>query len=261
MREPGLEAAIRAVGGIGALARALGLAQPSVSEWRRIPADRIAAVESATGVPRSELRPDLYAQEGSAVNDSLPLDEVEAARAEIYDLLGALLGRAPDETLLRSVARWKGDTTDLGIARMALADLAERMEPRQVSREYFNLFIGLGRGELLPYASYYLTGFLHERPLAAVREDLQRLGIERAEDVREPEDHAGILCEIMAGLIRGRFGDEAEQKAFFEKHLKPWAARFFADLEAAAGAEFYKPVGTIGRLFMEIEAEAFTLPM
>lgn len=259
MREPGLEAAIRAVGGIGALARALGLAQPSVSEWRRIPADRIAAVESVTGVPRSELRPDLYAPEGADAGAAL--DEVDAARADVYDLLGALLGRAPDEKLLRSVAGWKGDTTDLGIARMALADLAERIEARQVSREYFNLFIGLGRGELLPYGSYYLTGFLHERPLAAVREDLQRLGIERAEDVREPEDHIGILCEIMAGLIRGRFGDVAEQKVFFEKHLKPWAARFFADLEAAAGAEFYRPVGTIGRLFMEIEAEAFTLPM
>jgi len=261
VREPGLEAAIRAAGGIGALARALGLAQPSVSNWRRVPADRIAAVETATGVPRSELRPDLYSRDGTAFNDSTALDEVDAARAGIYDLLGALLGRAPDATLLDTVARGQGDTTEIGIARMALADLAERLDPRFVSREYFNLFVGLGRGELLPYGSYYLTGFLHERPLAAVREDLQRLGIERAEDVREPEDHVGILCEVMAGLIRGRFGDAEEQKAFFEKHLKPWAARFFADLEAAAGAEFYRPVGTIGRLFMEIEAEAFTLPM
>ncbi len=261
MRESGLEAAIRAVGGVGALARALGLAQPSVSSWRRVPAERLAAVESVTGVPRNELRPDLFASFSDRDSETLPIDEIDAARATLYDLLGALLGKAPEEALLKAVSRGKGDTSEIGIARMALADLAERMEPRQISREYFNLFIGLGRGELLPYGSYYLTGFLHERPLAAVRDELRRLGIERADEVREPEDHIGILCEVMAGLVRGRFGEADDQKAFFETHLKPWAGRFFIDLESAAGAEFYRPVGTIGRLFMEIEAEAFTLPM
>ncbi len=261
MREQGLEEAIRAAGGIGALARSLGLSQPSVSNWRRVPSERVVAVEAATGVPRHTLRPDLYRAEFQSLNDDLPVDEVDQARADLYDLLAALLGRAPEEAVLANVAKLKGETTELGLATMALADLAERMEARAVSREYFNLFIGVGRGELLPYGSFYLTGFLHERPLAAVRDDLQRLGIERSDDVREPEDHVGILCEIMAGLIRGRLGDAAEQQAFFEKHLKPWAARFFADLESASGAEFYRPVGTIGRLFMEIEAEAFTLPM
>jgi len=261
VREQGLEEAIRAAGGVGALARALGLSQPSVSNWRRVPSERVVAVEAATGISRHALRPDLYRSEFQSLNDDVPMDDIDRARADLYDLLAALLGRSPDEALLERVAGLKGETTDLGIAMMALADLAERLEPRVVSREYFNLFIGVGRGELLPYGSYYLTGFLHERPLAAVRDDLQRLGIERSEDVREPEDHVGILCEIMAGLIRGQLGDAGEQQAFFEKHLKPWAARFFADLEAASGAEFYRPVGSIGRLFMEIEAEAFTLPM
>ncbi len=85
---------------------------------------------------------------------------------------------------------------------------------------------------MLPYASYYLTGFLHERPLARVREDFDRLGIARAEKVSEPEDHIAILCEVMAGLAGGAFeADFAEQAKFFERHLKPWAARLFADLE------------------------------
>jgi TorA maturation chaperone TorD len=130
----------------------------------------------------------------------------------------------------------------------------------RVSREFFDLFIGLGQGELLPYASYYLTGFLQERPLARVREDLARLGIERADSHREPEDHAAILCEAIAGLCAGRFDAEpGEDRRFFERHLKPWAARFFADLETAEAARFYRAVGRIGRTFMEIEAEAFAM--
>ena len=131
---------------------------------------------------------------------------------------------------------------------------------RAVSKEFFNLFIGLGRGELLPYASYYLTGFLHERPLARVREDLDLLGIERAGTSREPEDHIAILLEVMAGLARGEFkADLAEQARFFERHLKPWAARMFADLEMSGTANFYRAVGRVGRVFMELESEAFTL--
>ena len=135
------------------------------------------------------------------------------------------------------------------------------MSPKTIEREFFNLFIGVGRGELLPYGSYYLTGFLNERPLARLREDLHALGIERAEGQVEPEDHAAILCEIMAGLADGQFAATAElQQQFFEKHLAPWIGRFFADLERAEAANFYRHVGTIGRLFMEIETEAFALP-
>ena len=118
------------------------------------------------------------------------------------------------------------------MAHVELAAAASATDDRAANKEFFDLFIGLGRGELLPYASYYLTGFLHERPLARVREDLELLGIERAGPSREPEDHIAILLEVMAGLARGDFEAEfAEQARFFERHLKPWAARMFADLE------------------------------
>jgi TorA maturation chaperone TorD len=130
-----------------------------------------------------------------------------------------------------------------------------------VADEFFALFIGVGRGELLPYASYYLTGFLHERPLARVREDLGQLGVERAASVSEPEDHVALLCETMAGLAAARFAaPDGADRRFFERHLKPWAARFFADLERAEAARFYRAVGAVGRRFMEIEVEAFALP-
>ncbi|HEY0834328.1 MAG TPA: molecular chaperone TorD family protein, partial [Azospirillum sp.] len=126
-------------------------------------------------------------------------------------------------------------------------------------REYNALFIGVVRGELVPYASYYRTGFLNDRPLARVRQDLLTLGIERAPGVAEPEDHVATLCEVMAALIDGTLGasDLDRQKRFFDRHLAPWAGHFFTDLEHAEAARLYRPVGAIGRLFMDIEAEAF----
>ena len=257
MRHEGLEEAIRAAGSVSALASGLGLAQPSVSGWTKIPAERVLAVETLTGVPRSILRPDLY----EASDEAQTVDEVDALRAQHYGLLAALLQRAPTDDVLRDVASIKGDMSELGLALIALADAAKATDATKVSREYFNLFIGVGRGELMPYGSYYLTGFLHERPLADVRGDLMRLGLERIETHREPEDHIGILCEVMAGFAGKRFeAMPADEKAFFEKHLRPWAERFFVDLETTKDGQFYKAVGQVGRLFIAIETEAFALP-
>src|SRR6266704_29953 len=200
MRDVGLDEAIRVAGGVGALARKIGIAQPSVSNWLRVPAERVLSVEAATGVSRAILRPDLYAEHPGTAGD---VDEVNAARAQEYALLSVLLARAPDVGLLERLGALRGDASPLGLAHVALAEAAQRANVERLEREYFDLFIGLGRGELLPYGAYYLTGFLHERPLARLREDLSRIGIARAERVAEPEDHAAILCEIMAGLANG----------------------------------------------------------
>jgi TorA maturation chaperone TorD len=258
MRDAGLEQAIKAAGGVASLARAIGIAQPSVSAWSRIPADRVLAVESLTRVQRSVLRPDLYGPD--QVTSKSEVDEIDQLRAAEYGLLSLLLGKAPDADTLSRVATLKGDASDLGMAHVELAAAAASADDRVVSKEFFDLFIGLGRGELLPYASYYLTGFLHERPLARVREDLEVLGIERAGISREPEDHIAVLLEVMSGLARGDFeADFSEQARFFDRHLKPWAARMFADLEISQAAHFYRAVGRAGRVFMELEAEAFAL--
>jgi len=163
--------------------------------------------------------------------------------------------------LLSRVAGLRGDATALGMAHLELADAARAAHESAVSREYFNLFVGVGRGEFLPYGSWYQTGFLHERPLARVREDLDALGVERDGPSKEPEDHIAILCEVMAGMAQGRFeGDLDAQARFFERHIEPWAARFFADLEMCSAATFYKSVARVGRTFIELEAEAFKLP-
>jgi len=258
MRDPGLEEAVRAVGGVSELARQIGISQPSVSNWNRVPAERVLIVEAATGVDRKVLRPDLY---GEPVQGEPTPDDVAAARAQEYALLATLLGHAPDAKLLASLASLRGDATPLGVAHAALAQAASETTVERVEREFFNLFIGLGRGELLPYGSYYLTGFLHERPLARLRADLAPLGIERAEGNSEPEDHAATLCEIMAGLVSGGLpAPQGTDQQIFEKHLSPWIARFFADLERAETASLYRRIGTLGRVFMEVEKEAFALP-
>ena len=164
--------------------------------------------------------------------------------------------------MLGELAGFAGDDTALGQALARLGLAAAATDAAAVDREYAALFIGVGRGELVPYASYYLTGFLNERPLAHVREDMMRLGIARSDETSDPEDHIASLCEIMAGLIAGSFGAASplgEQQRFFERHLARWAPRFFTDLETAPSASFYRPVGEIGRLFMGIETHGFKL--
>ena len=258
MRDPGLQQAIDAVGGISELARKIGIAQPSVSNWSRVPAERVSAVAEITGIDRAELRPDLFASSAKTKN---AIDETDAARSQEYALLAALLARAPDKDFLARLAKLRGDASPLGLAHVALAEAAATANAERVSREYFELFIGLGRGEVMPYASYYLTGFLNDRPLARLRDDLIALGIERVEGNVEPEDHAAILCEIMAGVTGGRFdAPEGTDRKLFEKHLAPWMNRLFADVEQAEHADFYQRVGALGRLFVQIEMEAFALP-
>jgi TorA maturation chaperone TorD len=258
MRDASLDQVIRTVGGVRELSRLLGISQPAVSSWKRVPADRILQVESVTGLPRAVIRPDLY--EPLPMEDE-DLDPIERARADEYALLGLLLWRAPDESLLGQLASLKGDASPLGMAHLRLGIAASTATRRENESEFFRLFIGVGRGELLPYGSYYLTGFLHERPLAKVRGDLAELGIERAERTHEPEDHIAMLCEVMSAMISRQFvSEKIDERTFFDRHMKPWAGRFFADLEQVASTDFYRAVGALGRTFMDIETEAQMLP-
>ncbi len=195
-----------------------------------------------------------------------PADRAIAAedrlRAEVYDLLAALLADPPTKERLRALGGLTGDATPMGRAVETLAKLARNTSAPSVEREFTELFIGIGRGELLPFASYYLTGFLNEKPLATLRKDMASLHISRAPNVYEPEDNIASLMEMMAGLIDGRFGSPApieRQREFFNRHIAPWAAHFFSDLEQAKGSVFYLPVGTLGRIFIDIEREAFRL--
>ena len=188
--------------------------------------------------------------------------EEDLLRAQWYSLIARLLASAPDEALLSMVRGLRGDESDFGVALKTLANAARGTTAEAVTQEYFDLFIGVGQSELTPFGSYYRTGFLHEKPLAKLRDDMAALGIARAEGVPESEDHIAALCDMMAGLITGAFGEPADleqQNAFFSEHIASWAPRFFEDLEAAKSAAFFMPVGTIGRLFMAVESQGFEM--
>jgi TorA maturation chaperone TorD len=255
MRQAGLgEANMEAA---GAAERCRGRGPQLLSDDLRAGSARSRRSAAATAVASAGVRPDLHIEHSGMTAD---VDEVDAARGREYALLSLLLARAPDRALLQCLAGLRGDPSPLGVAHAALAEAAGRTSAEHVEREYFDLFIGLGRGELLPYGSYYLSGFLHERPLARLRALLARIGIERAEGQSEPEDHAAILCEVMAGLANGQLPAPAgAERELFEQHLSPWIGRFFTDLECAEAADFYRRVATLGRAFIEIEAAAFAL--
>ena len=189
------------------------------------------------------------------------VDEVDLARAAEYSLLATLLARSPDSEMLHRLSKLRGDDTFLGLEHAALGKAAARTDTERAAREYFGLFIGLGRGELMPYASHYMTGFVHGRPLANLRQTLQRIGIERVEAQTEPEDHAAILLEIMGGLSSGDIDTPAGiEREFFGDYLAPWIGRFFSDLEKNNSVDFYAAVGKLGRTFMEIESQSFSIP-
>lgn len=186
----------------------------------------------------------------------------EVLRARFWGLLAALLAAPPSQPLLDTLAAMPGDDTGIGRALAKLAEAARAATPETAEEEFTTLFIGLSRGELVPFGSYYQTGFLHEKPLARLRADLAELGIEVEDGVAEPEDHIAILAETMQALIDGSLGSPlplAEQKRFFAAHVEPWAGRFFADLENCPAAGLYRPVGELGRLFLEVEVLAFAM--
>ncbi len=195
-------------------------------------------------------------QESAFLSKDASMREEEEYRAGAYGMLAALLCSVPDVSVLERVAEFagmevKGD--DLAVAMAMLGLAATRFSTEGVSDEFHNLFIGMGRGELVPYGSWYQTGFLMERPLSLLRDDLVEFGFQRAPDVHEPEDHVGALCEVMAMLIM-EGGDSSRQSYFFDTHMSGWLMHFFTDLSEAKSAVFYRSVGRFGMAITALEA-------
>ena len=183
-------------------------------------------------------------------------------RAAAYALLAALLRNTPDQALLDHTCSLspQGDIKpdDLSESMQALANAAASSDPARLDDEYQHLFIGLGKGEVVPYGSWYLTGFLMEQPLADLRRDLTMLGFERNPEVSEPEDHIAAIFEIFSVMISDTF-DLSEQRRFFETHMQPWIGRFFTDLAKANSASFYQAVAGFGNAFFELERDYFSM--
>ena len=187
-----------------------------------------------------------------------PVPDEEMARAGVYTLLGAMLGAPCSEEVRGFLASMKEAQTPL--PRQRLQREVGTADLEALAHDYHALFVGLGRGEVLPYGSVYLTGFLQERPLAELREDLARLGLETTDDTHEPEDHAGALCEVMSLMA----SDPAEyshgtQQAFFAQHVGSWMTAFFDDLVEARESGFYRAVGEFGKAFIALEKQYFAM--
>jgi len=186
----------------------------------------------------------------------------DESRAAIYAMLAAILSRPPRAGQVADLANLHGSDTEFG---QAIANLAKAARSTTAEREddaYHDLFIGLTRGKLLPYGSYYLTGFLHEKPLARLRNAMAQLGIEASADEQDPEDHIASVLDMMGGLIRGDFGQPvpvSQQRIFFQEHVQSWAPYFFRDLEKVEDSELYAAIGTVGRVFLELEEAAFSM--
>ena len=189
------------------------------------------------------------------------IKEEEQLRADMYSFLASLLRAEPSADLVKQLTLLESDDTPIGKAIKILKKLASSLDLPSIRDEYVGIFIGVGRGEILPFASYYLTGFLKDKPLAKLRGDMQEIGIAVSSGI-DPEDHIATLFEIMAGLILGKFNRKfsiREQRDFFNKHLAPWVDLLMRDIEASKIAVFYAPVGTIGREFIEIERSSFKM--
>ena len=129
------------------------------------------------------------------------VDNEDQLRADMYSFLASLLRAEPTAELVEKLTVLESDDTPIGKSIKTLAKLASSLDLPTIRDEYVRIFIGVGRGELLPFASYYLTGFLKDKPLAKLRNDMIEIGIEIEKNVKEPEDHIASLFDMMSGLI------------------------------------------------------------
>ncbi|KGM07226.1 putative formate dehydrogenase-specific chaperone [Methylophaga thiooxydans] len=181
----------------------------------------------------------------------------EQWRAQHYALLATLLAAPPQIALLDNIA--EVDVTEpesaMGQAWLALQTAAKQVEKDALNSEYHALFIGLTQGEIIPYGSFYQTGFLNEKPLALLRKDLAQLGLERQDDKKEPEDHIAAEFDVMRLILSAQGTPVVDASTFFNRHIQPWAERFFSDLAVAKNAVFYRSVAGFANQFIKLETQ------
>ena len=201
----------------------------------------------------------------------------DTARADLYALLALLWRQAPDAQLLRTLGMQAGDAPShdpaeedsgamgqatLTDAWQALCSAAALASAPRVADEYGAAFGGVGRPEIFLHASYYLSGFLNERPLAELRGRLAVLGLARKAALTETEDHVWLLCETMRYLIRSgeaSLSATSVQRDFFHAHLGSWADALADAVEASPTTDFYRHVARLMRAFFDVERQAFDI--
>lgn len=195
-----------------------------------------------------------------------PLSAEDAARANFYALIARLLTGGPDEALLANLAAAEplADGADAALARawQALVAASATADADVVGEEYEALFVGVGKSRVSVYAGFHGGAPAVDHPRVRMQADLAALGLARTALV-EPEDHYAIIFDTMRVLVGGGAGREpapvAEQKRFFDRHVRPGAARFFAAVGADAQATYYRRIAALGAAFIALEMEAFEL--
>ena len=196
----------------------------------------------------------------------VPDDREELARAEVYGLLAQLFYGSPSAELHEqlqvapTVAPAPGGLLEGSWTEVVAA--ARRRSAKEIAEEYATLFFGLGKPDVFLYGSHHIAGALNEKPLVALRDTLQRLGLARVEGMNETEDHIAYLCEVMRLLIAGddvAVSNLGEQQRFFDQHLRGWTARMCEQIAAHPAADFYRALAVFAREFFAVEAQAFDM--
>lgn len=185
-------------------------------------------------------------------------NESDQLRADIYFLLAALLRKEPNQALLYFLQHIDIENelnNDITKAWCALKHASQQLTTDQLEDEFFTVFIGVGCGEVIPYSSWFICGALMDKPLALLRQDIAKLGFERQDNVKEPEDHIAALFEVMGSLILD--APAYRQFAFFHQHIENWFLLFCDALLKAPSANFYKAVAMLAKAFFDIEANTF----
>lgn len=203
------------------------------------------------------------------MNDQIPvssaLDE-ETARAEVYGLLAALFYAPPSAELLSQL---RVAVTEAPAAGGFLEEpwrqfvgTVRELSDAQVANEHDALFGGVGKPEVYLFGSFYLSGFLNEKPLAALRGDLAALGLARDETMPETEDHFACVCEVMRYLIAGddvEVANLTQQQKFFSAHVQPWVPAMCEAITAHPKAKFYAALAAFTDAFISVETQGFDL--
>jgi TorA maturation chaperone TorD len=196
---------------------------------------------------------------------SRALDE-ETARAEIYGLLSSLYYQAPTPELLDALRVAVTEAPDAGAfledSWRELVASARALSAEQIAAEYTALFGGVGKPEVYLFGSHYLSGFLNEKPLVKLRDDLAALSLGRSEDMPETEDHVAYVLEVMRFLIAGddvAVSNLSHQQTFFAQHLQPWVSPMCQALMAHPRADFYARVAAFTDAFLSVEVQGFDL--
>ncbi|MDN3696862.1 molecular chaperone TorD family protein [Vibrio cortegadensis] len=193
----------------------------------------------------------------------MELEQDQSLRIDIYLLIAQLLRESPSQDLLHFLTEIELNqgTQPMAIAWAKLKSAAQAGDVFKIEEEFQDLFIGVGRGEVVPFGSWHIAGALMEKPLSDLRQSLAELGFERNEDVKEPEDHMAALCEVMSLLIESS-NDEpkaafAIQKKFFNQHISPWYLSLVNHIQQSKSADFYLAVAALIEGYLSLEQVNF----